>query len=102
MERIRVLIADDHPIFLEGFCSAVNSRFPELEIVAAVCIGRPMMRLELAPAISSGVSDAAASVMTRTSSRSSIGLKLVSGATAGLTRFRVRLRGRPAERLSRH
>ncbi len=35
-DRIRVLIADDHPIFLEGFCTVVAARYPELEVIAAV------------------------------------------------------------------
>ena len=38
--RIRVLIADDHPIFLDGFCTVVQARYRELEVVAAVTNGR--------------------------------------------------------------
>lgn len=40
MDTLRLLVADDHPIFLDGFCSSVSSQFPELEIVAAVANGR--------------------------------------------------------------
>jgi DNA-binding NarL/FixJ family response regulator len=32
---IRVLIADDHPVFLEGFCALVKLEYPEIEIVGS-------------------------------------------------------------------
>jgi DNA-binding NarL/FixJ family response regulator len=38
--NITVLIADDHPIFLDGLCSAIRSQFQDLDIVAAVQNGR--------------------------------------------------------------
>jgi two-component system response regulator DegU len=38
-DRIRVLIADDHPIFLEGLCTLLSMKFPEIEVVAAVSNG---------------------------------------------------------------
>ena len=46
MGKIRVLIADDHPIFLEGICSAVKTRFPELDIVSAVSNGKEAVEKE--------------------------------------------------------
>lgn len=44
--KIKVLLADDHPIFLEGICSAVTSRYLELEIVAAVSNGKEAVEKE--------------------------------------------------------
>jgi len=38
--KIRVLIAADHPIFLEGLCTLLSMKFPEIEVVAAVTNGR--------------------------------------------------------------
>lgn len=40
MERIAVLVVDDHPIFLEGFCTLVRLEYPEIEIRGAVTDGR--------------------------------------------------------------
>jgi len=37
---IRILIADDHPIFLDGLCFAIRSQYPDLDIVAAVNNGK--------------------------------------------------------------
>lgn len=33
MKRIRVLVADDHPVFLEGMCTILSLRDPEVEVV---------------------------------------------------------------------
>ena len=35
-----MLIADDHPIFLEGLCTLLSMKFPEIEVVASVANGR--------------------------------------------------------------
>ena len=40
MKRIRLLVADDHPIFLDGFCTLVHLKYPEIEVVAAVRNGK--------------------------------------------------------------
>ncbi len=40
MEKIRMLVADDHPIFLDGFCTLVRLKYPQIEIVAAVSNGK--------------------------------------------------------------
>src|SRR5262245_44678494 len=48
------------------------------EMLAAVCIGRPMRCLEPAPCSSTGVAVAAASASTRENSRSSTGRIFVS------------------------
>jgi DNA-binding NarL/FixJ family response regulator len=37
---IRILIADDHPIFLDGLCFAIRSQYPDIDIVAAVNNGK--------------------------------------------------------------
>ena len=39
MNRVRVLVADDHPLFREAIADAVKGR-PDLELVAAVADGR--------------------------------------------------------------
>ena len=53
MEKIRVLVADDHPIFLEGLCTLIAMKYPEIEIVAAVSNGEEAVEKEreLAPDI---------------------------------------------------
>ena len=33
VKRIRLLVADDHPIFLDGFCTLVHLKYPEIEVV---------------------------------------------------------------------
>ena len=40
MSKIKLLIADDHPIFLNGFCSAIELQYPEFKIIGAVSNGR--------------------------------------------------------------
>ncbi len=40
MKPIRLLVADDHPVFLDGFCTLVRLKYPEIEVVAAVRNGR--------------------------------------------------------------
>ena len=51
MEKIRVLIADDHPIFLEGLCTLIALKYPEIDVVAAVATGKEAVEKEreLAP-----------------------------------------------------
>lgn len=44
MERVRVLVADDHPLFREGVARAV-SEWPELELIGEVADGRSALEL---------------------------------------------------------
>jgi DNA-binding NarL/FixJ family response regulator len=37
---MRVIIADDHPAFLEGLCTLIRMNYPEIEIVATAGNGR--------------------------------------------------------------
>ena len=46
MFQIRILVADDHPIFLEGFCTLMGLKYPEIEIVAAVSNGEDAIARE--------------------------------------------------------
>lgn len=54
MERIRVYVADDHPLFLEGLVNAIRSR-PDLELIGTAADGRTALadikRLEPAVAV---------------------------------------------------
>lgn len=45
-KRLKLLVADDHPIFLDGFCSSVSAKYPELEIVAIAVNGREAVKKE--------------------------------------------------------
>ncbi len=51
-ERVRVLVADDHPLFREAVCRAVRER-PEFELVGEAADGRRALELiqELRPAV---------------------------------------------------
>jgi len=40
MTTIRMVVADDHPIFLDGLCQLIKSRHPEIEIVGSAEDGR--------------------------------------------------------------
>lgn len=40
MNRIRVLIADDHPLITEGFSSVLGQNYPDIRVVATVSDGR--------------------------------------------------------------
>ena len=40
MQKIKVLVADDHPVFLEGLCSILTLRDSEIELVSSVSDGR--------------------------------------------------------------
>ena len=44
MERVRVLVADDHPLFREGVARAVRE-WPELELIGEVADGRSALEL---------------------------------------------------------
>ena len=44
MDRVRVLVADDHPLFREGVARAIKE-WPELELVAEVADGREALDL---------------------------------------------------------
>lgn len=44
MDRVRVLVADDHPLFREGVARAIKE-WPELELVAEVADGRAALDL---------------------------------------------------------
>jgi DNA-binding NarL/FixJ family response regulator len=39
MERTRLVIADDHPIFLQGICMLIEIKYPEISVCAAVSDG---------------------------------------------------------------
>jgi DNA-binding NarL/FixJ family response regulator len=39
-------VADDHPVFLEGFCTLVGMKYPEIDVVAAVRNGRDAVERE--------------------------------------------------------
>ena len=40
MSSYRILIADDHPIFLNGICRLIELKYPEIEIVATASNGQ--------------------------------------------------------------
>ena len=40
MQKIKVLVADDHPVFLEGLCSILTLRDSEIKLVSSVSDGR--------------------------------------------------------------
>ncbi len=40
MDRIRLVIADDHPIFLQGISMLIQIKYPEIHVLAAVTDGR--------------------------------------------------------------
>ena len=44
MERVRVLVADDHPLFREGVARAIKE-WPELELIGEVADGRSALEL---------------------------------------------------------
>jgi len=44
MEPLRVLIADDHPVFRDGMCALIAS-LPEMEIVGAATTGDEVIAL---------------------------------------------------------
>ena len=44
--RITILIADDHPIFLEGLCTLLKMKFPEIAVIAAVSNGKEAVEKE--------------------------------------------------------
>lgn len=44
--RLKLLVADDHPIFLDGFCSSVSAKYPELDIVAVAANGEEAVKKE--------------------------------------------------------
>lgn len=46
MKKLRLLIADDHPIFLNGLCSLLRLEHPEIEIVSAVPNGKMAVEKE--------------------------------------------------------
>jgi DNA-binding NarL/FixJ family response regulator len=46
MKKISLLIADDHPIFLEGLCASMRAKYPEFDIVAAVPNGKEAVAKE--------------------------------------------------------
>ena len=46
MEKIRLLVADDHPIFLDGFCELVHLKYAQIEIVASVSNGEEAVKKE--------------------------------------------------------
>ena len=39
MEKIRVLVADDHPVFLEGLCTVLNLKADDLQVISQVTNG---------------------------------------------------------------
>jgi len=39
-KRIRIVIADDHPLVTEGFCSVIEQNYRDIQVVAAVGNGR--------------------------------------------------------------
>ena len=44
--RLKLLVADDHPIFLDGFCSSVSAKYPEFDIVAVAANGEEAVKKE--------------------------------------------------------
>src|SRR5690348_14194791 len=44
MERVRVIIADDHPLFRDGTARAISA-WPELEVVGQAADGRQALEL---------------------------------------------------------
>jgi DNA-binding NarL/FixJ family response regulator len=48
VKRIRLLIADDHPVFLEGLCAVLPFKDPGIEIVGTAADGAEAVRRALA------------------------------------------------------
>lgn len=42
--RVRVVVADPHPVFLEGLARGIKEGRPDLELVGAACDGRQVLR----------------------------------------------------------
>jgi DNA-binding NarL/FixJ family response regulator len=45
-KRIRLVIADDHPLVTEGFCSVIGRNYRDIEVVAAVSNGKEAVEEE--------------------------------------------------------
>jgi DNA-binding NarL/FixJ family response regulator len=45
-DKIRILVVDDHPVFLEGLCTVFSLKDTEIEIVGTACDGRQAVERE--------------------------------------------------------
>ena len=46
MKKLRLLLADDHPLFLEGLSTVLSLKDPELEVVGTVSNGQEAVEME--------------------------------------------------------